>query len=128
VFGWASIAWEHNPSLGTPNDGPYNAWVAPFAASPSAPAPGELIPAAAVQVAEIVVSLEPYGDGPLRFGPHHAEVTFAVPDLPSGQYAVLHANAAGTKTLGDLVGGFFWIDPPGTATPIPLRGSPRFTG
>jgi hypothetical protein len=126
AFGWAAVSWEHNPSLGTPGDGPYDAWVAPIPEAGAGPQP--LIPDSAVRVAEITVSLEPYCDGPLRFGPHHAEVTFTVPDLPPGHYELLHANASGTKTLGDLTGGFFWIDVPGGG-PAPAVGmSPTFTG
>jgi hypothetical protein len=127
VFGWASIAWAHNPSLGTPDDGPYYAWLAPV---PSMGFTGDLpIPEGAVRVAEILVSLEPYGDGPIRFGPHHAEVRFVVPDLPPGRYTILHSNAAGTKTLGDVTGQTsFWIDAPGVGTAGATPGTPRFAG
>ena len=126
AFGWAPISWEHNPSLGTPDDGPYYAWV--MAIPPEGPGPFPLIPDSAIEVAEISVSLEPYGTGAARFGPHHAEVTFTVPDLPPGHYELVHANAARTTTLGDLTGGFFWIDGPDGAAATAVQGSPTFAG
>jgi hypothetical protein len=125
AFAWASVAWEHNASLGRPEDGPYYAWIVPPEALPI---DGRSIPDSAIQVAEIVVSLDPYADGSFRFGPHHAEVTFTVPDLPPGQYHLLHSNAAGTTTLGDITGGIFWIDAPDGSAPSAIRSSPNFAG
>ena len=125
AFGWAAVAWAHNSALGTPDEGPYYASVVPF--PESGPAPGQAIDDAAVPVGPITVSLEPYGSGPIRFGPHHAEITFTVPDLPPGRYELLHANAAG-KTLGDLTWGLFWIDGPVADAAGAVRGVPAFTG
>ncbi len=125
AFGWAPIAWEHDPALGTPEQGPYFASVALI--PPSGPVPGQPIDISAVPVGEITVSLEPYGDGPVRFGPHHAEITFTVPDLPPGHYELLHANAVG-KTLGDLTWGTFWIDAAGTPRPTVILSGPTFAG
>jgi hypothetical protein len=125
LFAWAPISWEHNANLGTPDDGPYDAWLAPL------PPPGsteeQRVPAGAVPVGEIEVSLAPYGDGPIKFGPHHAELRFVVPDLPPGQYQILHANTAG-KTLGDLTFGFFWIDASEAGAAGATRGTPNFAG
>jgi hypothetical protein len=113
------VAWAHNPDLGTPEEGPYLASVV------SNPETGSLAdppsPEAAVAVGEISVFLEPYGEGPIRFGPHHVEITFTVPDLPPGRYQLIQTNAAGTS-IGDLTTGWFWIDARA------VRASPTFTG
>ena len=119
AFGWAAVAWEHNPGLGTPEEGPYVATVAPY--PDSGPFAHQPTLESAVAVGEITVSLEPYGDGPIRFGPHHVEITFTVPDLPPGRYQLTQTNAAG-KSIGDLTMGWFWIDARA------VRASPNFTG
>jgi hypothetical protein len=119
AFAWASIAWAHNPSLGTPEEGPYHAFVAPYS---SDPAPGAAVGDDGVPVGDLVLSLEPYDAGGLRFGPHHATLTFVVPDLPPGRYFIRHRNDAGTF-VGDLSGlSLFWIDAP------VIRAGPNFTG
>ena len=122
AFGWAAVAWAHDPSLGTPEEGPYLATVVPY------PDSGSLVDQpileSAVGVGEITVSLEPYGDGPIRFGPHHVEITFVVPDLPPGRYQLTQANAAGIS-IGDLTMGLFWIDARGCAV---RRTSPADVG
>ena len=116
AFAWAAIAWEHNPSLGTPEEGPYHAFVVPFSPDLGEPL-GPRTP-----VGDLVISLEPYGVAPIRFGPHHAELTFTIPNLPPGEYLLVHANDAG-KTVGDLSGqSRFTIDP--TA----VRAAPSFAG
>jgi hypothetical protein len=114
VGAWAAIAWEHNPDLGTPEEGPYLAYLVPYTrdAEPGVPQ---------TYVGNILVSLEPYDVGFGRFGPHHAEITFRVPALPPGHYNLVVANAAG-KSIGDLTDGFLWIDASS------VRASPRFTG
>jgi hypothetical protein len=117
VTGWASIAWEHNPDLGTPEDGPYFAFVAPVG-------PGfrfgtaATIPDGAIRVAEIQVHVEPYDAGGVRFGPHHATLQFTVPDQPPGMYEIWHCNDPCTTTLGDLSWGVFWIGPVGERAPV----------
>ena len=63
-----------------------------------------------------------YGDGPIRFGPHHVEITFMVPDLPPGRHQLTQANAAGIS-IGDLTMGLFWID----RTRAPLAELHRLT-
>jgi hypothetical protein len=119
VFVWAQIAWAHNPALGTPEDGPYHAYVVRMGSDPNA---SPIIDDGAVPVGDVTVLLEPYDVGSGRFGPHHAELTFTVPNLPPGQYLLTHANDAG-KSVGDLSGqSLFWIDPP------VVRAAPTLTG
>ena len=119
VFVWAQIAWAHNPTLGTPEEGPYHAYVVPYL--PDSP-PTTRIDGTATPVGDLTISLEPYGSGPVRFGPHHAELTFTMPNLPPGQYYLAHANDAG-KYVGDLSGlSLFSIDAP------VVRAAPSFTG
>ena len=118
AFVWAAIAWAHNPTLGTPEEGPYHAYVVPYTADTAL---NPVIDGSATPVGDLLISLEPYGTGAVRFGPHHAELTFTIPNLPPGQYALTHANDAG-KQVGDLVASRFWIDAP------VVRGAPNFTG
>ncbi len=120
AFAWAAIAWEHNASLGTPAEGPYHAYVIPVSPDPGEPLGEPLGPR--TLVGDLVISLEPYGEEPIRFGPHHAELTFTIPNLPPGEYLLGNANDAG-KFVGDLVGqSRFTIDP--TA----VRAVPRLAG
>jgi len=124
--GWASVAWEHNADLGTPDDGPYFAFVAPVG-------PGfgfgsaATIPDGALRVAEIRVHLEPYDAGGVRFGPHHATVEFTVPDQAPGMYEIWHCNDPCTTTLGDLTWGVFWIGPVGERAPVSPNPLPPVT-
>lgn len=112
AFAWAQIAWEHNPTLGTPREGPYHAVLEPY------PSYGE----PRVRVGDITISLDPYQAGSMRFGPHHAEISFMIPNLPPGQYVLVHANESG-KTVGDLSGAtVIWIDAPS------VRATPNFAG
>jgi hypothetical protein len=120
AFAWASIAWEHNPSLGTPEDGPYFAYISPTRPDSTDYAP-PLDPGAR-QVAELQVSLEPYDAGGIRFGPHHATIEFVVPDLPQGHYSLEHCNSPCTTTLGDITFGSFTIGP--VAVPPPALSPP----
>jgi hypothetical protein len=116
AFAWAAIAWEHNASLGTPDEGPYHAFVIPVSSDAGEPL-GPRTP-----VGDLIISLEPYGEAPVRFGPHHAELTFIIPDVPPGEYVLVHANDAG-KTVGDLSGqSRFTIDPRA------VRAAPSFAG
>ena len=82
AFGWAAVAWEHNPGLGDARRGsvpPQRSFRSP---NPVRTSVGER----QYRSARSRSSLEPYGTGPLRFGPHHAELSFTVPDLPPGRY------------------------------------------
>jgi hypothetical protein len=119
--GWASVSWEHNPDLGTPEDGPYFAFVAPVGPGFGFGA-AATIPDGALRVAEIQIHLEPYDAGGLKFGPHHATLDFTVPDLAPGMYEVWHCNDPCTTTLGDLTWGTFWIGPVGD--PVPISPTP----
>jgi hypothetical protein len=119
TFVWSPIAWAHNPSLGTPEEGPYHAYVTPYAPDATSP---PVIDASATPVGDLVISLEPYDTGFGLYGPHHAELRFTIPNLPPGQYLLVHANDAG-KYVGDLSGlPSFWIDAP------TVRAAPNFTG
>ncbi|HLM16827.1 MAG TPA: hypothetical protein VK549_03330 [Acidimicrobiia bacterium] len=119
AFAWAAIAWAHNPDLGTPAEGPYHASLVEY--SPDT-ASGQALERPLTPVGDLTISLEPYGTGPVRFGPHHAELRFTVPNLPPGRYLLVHANDAG-KYVGDLSGqSLFWIDAP------VVRAAPTFTG
>lgn len=110
AFAWAAVAWEHSPTLGTPEDGPYFVYLAPSEpGTPSPPWPP--IPSDAVRVAEVVVDLEPYDAGGVKYGPHHATIEFTVPDLPAGQYTVMHCNSPCTTTFGDVTFGLLIVDP-----------------
>ncbi|MBA2327161.1 MAG: hypothetical protein H0V95_11030 [Actinobacteria bacterium] len=110
AFAWAAVAWEHSPALGTPEDGPYFVYLAP--SEPGTPnLPWPPIPSGAVRVAEVVVDLEPYDAGGVKYGPHHATIEFTVPDLPAGQYTVMHCNSPCTTTFGDVTFGLLIVDP-----------------
>lgn len=107
--GAAGIAWEHNPQLGTPEDGPYVVYLAD-ADRPGA-AEGGRIPSDALRVGEVTITEGPVEERPgFRVGPHGATVAFVVPDVPDGRYEVLHCNVPCTTTLADLTYGFIEVD------------------
>ena len=54
VFVWAQIAWAHNPTLGTPEEGPYHAYVVAY--SPDEP-PTARRGGAATPVGDLTISL-----------------------------------------------------------------------
>jgi len=98
------IGWAHNPDLGTPEEGPYHAYVI-SSALPDGPGPYPSIPNGAVPVGEVEVNL------------NQARVRFVVPDLPEGYYDLLHCDVPCTTTLADITWGQFVIgDPPPTTT------------
>jgi hypothetical protein len=130
VTAWAPISWGHNPDLGTPEDGPFFAWVGPVGPG-SGWGSAAFVPEGTVRVGELDVHPEPYDAGSVRFGPHHARLAFTVPDLPPGQYQIWHCDDPCTTTLGDLTWGTFWIGPVGErvgSSPQPVRAAPSFTG
>ena len=117
-----AIAWEHNEQLGTPEDGPFYAYLVGLeklreltsAETGSWPS----IPDGAVRVAQIDVGLGPVEEYPGFFvGPHHARIQFRVPDLPDGNYQVLHCNDPCTTSLADITGGSLIIGPAPPVTP-----------
>ncbi|SRR6266545_3692979 len=107
AFAWATVSWEHSDALGTPDDGPYFAYISRSA--PDMPSQFPAIPPGAVRVADVKIGLEPYDIGGVRFGPHHATIEFVVPDLPPGEYDVVHCNSPCTTTLGDITFGTLTI-------------------
>jgi hypothetical protein len=108
VFAWVQVAWEHNPSLGTPADGPWLAWIQPVGAQQAAN-PRQDGVGGAIFVGEVMVFDEPYDAGGVRFGPHHATISFVLPDVPSGEYELVHCNDPCTKSLGDVTWGSFRV-------------------
>jgi hypothetical protein len=108
VFAWVQVAWEHNPSLGTPADGPWLAWIRPVGAQQAAN-PRQDAVGGAILVGEIMVFDEPYDAGGIRFGPHHATISFVLPDVPGGEYELVHCNDPCTKSLGDVTWGSFRV-------------------
>jgi hypothetical protein len=124
AFAWAPVAWEHSTSLGTPDDGAFFAWLHPSTSPDAASPPGRADPASlpkAVRVGRLAISLDPYEIAGMRLGPHHATVTFDVPDVPPGDYELLHCNAPCTTTLGDITWGTITIvrrDPDECATRV----------
>jgi hypothetical protein len=50
------------------------------------------------------------------YGPHQATIEFTVPDVPAGQYTVMHCNSPCTTTLGDVTFGLLIVDP--TSPPV----------
>jgi hypothetical protein len=99
-----AVAWSHNGSLGTPEDGPYVIYLAP----PGAVAefwPG--LPDGSIPVGIVEIHLGPYqeADGDW-YGPHHAVARFEIPDVSPGEYQIAHCNSPCTKTLGDIIGGW----------------------
>lgn len=99
-----TVAWSHNSSLGTPEDGPFVIYMAPQDAVAEA-WPG--LPDGSVPVGIVEIHLGPYqeADGEW-YGPHHAIARFEIPDVSSGDYQIAHCNSPCTKMLGDIIGGW----------------------
>lgn len=112
------IGWAHNPELGTPEDGPYRAYVILSARldEPGAP-PYPGIPEEAVPVGEVEIGLDP----------QRARVRFVVPDLPDGTYNLLHCNVPCTTTLADIIWGQLVIGSPSPTTPSTRSTAPPTT-
>jgi hypothetical protein len=124
AFAWASVAWEHNSDLGTPDDGPYGAWLLRDGPTHDL----NTIPDEAVRVADVEISEGPYlADDGLRYGPHHATVSFTVPDLAPGDYQLIHCNIPCTTWLGDITFGFFRITAGPAATTTTTTAAPVTT-
>ena len=128
--GVTAIAWEHNPALGTPADGPYFGYLLPVgqlgdtAVWPS-------ISEGALKVGQVEINDGPVEEAPgFWVGPHHARLEFTVPALPAGSYAVLHCNDPCTTPLADIIGGSIVIgsaggDLAGAPTSQPTRSTSR---
>jgi hypothetical protein len=119
VTAWTSVAWEFNADLGTPADGPYEAYLLPLdldGVRLLAEGPWPSIPDEALPVGQLTVSLEPYvdehGD---QYGPHTAGLEFELPELPDGRYEIVHCNEPCTTTLGDITSGL--VEVQGSAAP-----------
>jgi hypothetical protein len=105
-----TVSWFHNAALGTPEDGPYFAYLVAAATEWVFPQ----IPPDARGVGEIQVVSEGLANP--------ATIEFTVPDLAYGMYNVVHCNAPCTTTLGDLTDGELWVGvtpPPEPVAPIP---------
>lgn len=117
---WVAIAWAHNPSLGTPADGPWYAWLQPVRTS------GPRIAPDAILLGQITVREGPYitaAGG--RMGPNHAYIDFVVPEVPDGHYELVHCTIpCGSKWLGDITWGGVWIGEAPAPTPHGLPSPP----
>jgi hypothetical protein len=99
-----SVAWSHDGSLGTPDDGPFVIYLAPMD-SVAESWPG--LPDGSIPVGIVEIHVGPYqrADGE-SYGPNHAVARFEIPDVPPGEYQIAHCNSPCTKTLGDIIGGW----------------------
>ena len=125
-----AVNWAHNPSLGTPEDGPYLAYLLPLAADPSVTGVGPAwpsIPPEAWLVGEVAITPGPIEQAPgFVVGPNGATIRFRIPGhLPPGHYSLLHCNVPCTTTLGDITFGMVVIlNPDGSTPPQPQLPSP----
>jgi hypothetical protein len=114
VVAGAAVSWGHWPELGTPDDGPFGAWIIRW----SEPAPG----LAGADVPEQIERARYVGDlrivvggdriNGVGYGPNVAWVEFRLPNVAPGPYSLLHCNYPCTKPLGDITWGLFWVGPP----------------
>ncbi|MGQ0824297.1 MAG: hypothetical protein ACT4OX_04545 [Actinomycetota bacterium] len=114
VIARTGISWEHNPQLGTPDDGPYFAYIVPWPYL----GPWMNIPANAEPVGQIATQLEPIEESPgWVTGPHGARVEFVLPNLEPGWYELLHCNDPCTTKLADITFGVFPVLHPDGSVP-----------
>jgi len=115
----AAVSWEHSEILGTPDDGPYGAWIAPVADWRVGFAP--LAVAEQIEVSRYVgdvrIELGPQEIDGGRYGPNVARVEFRLPPVAPGLYTLLHCNYPCTTALGDITWGVFWVGPPEPGAP-----------
>ena len=99
-----AVAWAHDATLGTPEDGPYLVYLAHVDAESDT---WPQVPEGSLLVGIVEVHEGPF-NGPLgdSYGPHHAVARFEIPDVPGGIYQILHCNDPCTATLGDVIGGW----------------------
>ena len=124
---FTSVWWDDANDLGTPDDGPYQAYIL---RTPPADAlvTGEWpsIPPEAMWVGEVEIGLGPIEQDGFMTGPNHAIVRFTVPDVPPGAYDLLHCNDPCTTTLGDITWGRFVVGGPSVAQePAGVPGLPE---
>ena len=101
VHAEALASWGHNDRMGTPADGPWRAWIRPLD-DPDDPTFGALdIPDDAISVGDIAITDEG--------GRGTATIDFVVPQVPAGDYELIHCNDPCTSTLGDITWGVFTI-------------------
>ena len=106
MVAWAPVSWEHSNDLGTPDDGPYFAYIS---RTPAAVLQPPTMPPDAQRVARLEISIRPYDAGGVLFGPHHATVPFTVPKLSAGAYSLWHCNSPCTTALGDITPATFTV-------------------
>lgn len=97
----AVVAWAHSDRLGTPDDGPWRAWIRPVGNGNDLQGGFADVPDDAIPVGDITVS----DDG--GFGT--ATIDFTLPQVPAGDYEFIHCNEPCTTTLGDITWGLFTI-------------------
>jgi hypothetical protein len=107
----AVVAWAHNDGLGAPDDGPWRAWIRPLTGPDETHGGAGFVPDDAISVGDITVSDEG--------GRGTATVDFTLPELPAGDYELLHCNDPCTTTLGDITWGVFTVTAPASAQPPP---------
>jgi len=99
-----AVAWAHDVTLGTPEDGPYLIYLAH--------ADAEIDSWPQVTEGRLLVGIVEVHEGPFNgprgysYGPHHAVARFEIPDVPAGIYQIFHCNDPCTATLGDVIGGW----------------------
>lgn len=99
-----AVAWEHNATLGTPEEGPYLVYLAHGDAESDT---WPQVPEESLLVGLVEVHEGPFaGPGGDSYGPHHAVARFEIPDVAAGIYQIFHCNDPCTATLGDVIGGW----------------------
>jgi hypothetical protein len=117
---WAALQWELTPGTGTPDDGPYTAFLVNVADVEAGEQGGHgLRPEGSIAVGEVAIHPEPYVIAGVNIGLHHATLEFTVPDVPFGLYGVVQCSADCTKPLGDITGGVLTIGPASLLPPPP---------
>ncbi|MGH2729788.1 MAG: hypothetical protein ACRDJI_04185 [Actinomycetota bacterium] len=95
VAGGTSV-WITSPQ-GRPEDGPYHAYLISWSYDwPRNSFPH--VPESALYLTDI--NLDPYEKG-AKYA--HARISFTMPDVEPGEYAVFHCNDPCTKTFGDIM-------------------------
>jgi hypothetical protein len=118
AFGW-STAYDLEQFR---QEGPFAAWLVPV----DDHAWGE-VPAGAVFIGRIVPHTGPYEPANV-ISPNHLTLDFTVPDLPPGEYTMVHCNQPCTTSIQEVTwGGSFRIVAPRTPTPPTTMPPPPTT-